>query len=60
MRLLSIEAAAIAADVNERTIRRWLSGGKLTRYERPGRIRVLVDAAELRELVKPKAVRARR
>jgi len=60
VRLISIEQAAIAADVNERTIRRWLSAGKLTRYERPGRIRVLVAAAELRELVAPKAVKPRR
>ena len=54
VRLISIEAAAIAADVNEKTIRRWIAAGRLTRYERPGRIRVLVDAAELRELVRPK------
>jgi hypothetical protein len=58
VRLISIEAAAIAADVNEKTIRRWMALGRLTRYERPGRIRVLVDAGELRELVKPKAVKA--
>jgi hypothetical protein len=58
--LISIEAAAIAADVDEKTIRRWMSAGKLTRYERPGRVRVLVDAGELRELVKPKPVRTRR
>jgi len=60
MRLISIEAAAISAEVNERTIRRWISAGKLTRYERPGRIRVLIDAAELRELVRPKPVKASR
>jgi len=60
VKLLSIEAAAIAADVNERTIRRWLSAGKLMRYERPGRIRVLVDATELRELVRPKPMKSRR
>ena len=58
--MLSIEQAAITADVNERTIRRWISAGKLTSYRRPGRIRVLVDAAELRELVTPKAVKASR
>ena len=55
VRLLSMEAAAIAADVNERTIRRWLSAGKLTRYER--RIRVLADTAELRALVRQKPQR---
>ncbi|MHB8611188.1 MAG: hypothetical protein ACYDAL_02005 [Candidatus Dormibacteraceae bacterium] len=60
MRLISIEAAAITADVNERTIRRWMAAGLLTRYQRPGRIRVLVDAEELRELVAPKAVKPRR
>ena len=60
VRLISIEAAAIAAGVNERTVRRWMADGRLTRYERAGRIRVLVDATELRELVKPKAVKASR
>jgi hypothetical protein len=55
--LISIEAAAIAADVDEKTIRRWMSSGRLTRYEARGRIRVLVDASELRDLVKPRAVR---
>jgi hypothetical protein len=58
--LISIEAAAIAADVDEKTIRRWMSAGKLTRYERPGRVRVLVDATELRDLIKPKPVRKKR
>jgi predicted site-specific integrase-resolvase len=58
--LISVEAAAIVAGVNERTIRRWMAEGRLTRYERAGRIRVLVDAAELSELVKPKAVKASR
>ena len=57
---MSVEAAAIAGDVSTKTIWRWLSAGKLTRYERPGRIRVLVDAAELRELVKPKPVRRKK
>lgn len=56
MTLISLEAAAVAAGVTRKTITRWISAGKLTRYERPGRIRVLVDAAELRELVKPKPV----
>lgn len=55
VRLISIEAAAVAAGVNERTIRRWLSAGKLTRYERPGRVRVLVDANELRRFIEPRA-----
>jgi hypothetical protein len=54
-----IEAAAIAAGVDEKTIRGRVSAGKLTRYERPGRIGVLVDAAELSELVKPKPNRRR-
>ncbi|HUZ86333.1 MAG TPA: hypothetical protein VNF26_05230 [Candidatus Baltobacterales bacterium] len=56
LKLLSIPAAAIAGGVSKRSIERWLAEGRLTRYERPGRIRVLVDAAELRELVTPKAV----
>lgn len=37
-----------------------MAAGLLTRYRRPGRIRVLVDAAELLELVKPKAVKVSR
>ena len=60
MRLICIEAAASAAGVNERTIRRWITIGLLTRYGRLGPIRVLIDADELRELVRPKAIRKRR
>ena len=55
--MISIQAAAVAADVSEKTIIRWMAAGRLTRYERPGRIRVLVDAAELQELVRPKLVK---
>ena len=57
MKLISIPAAAVAASVSTRTIERWLAEGRLTRYERPGRIRVLVDATELRELVRPRAAK---
>jgi hypothetical protein len=60
VKLLSIPAAAIAGGVSKRSIERWLAEGRLTRYKQPGRIRVLVDAAELRELVTPKPVKARR
>ena len=60
VKLISIPAAAVSAGVSTRTIERWLAEGRLTRYERPGRVRVLIDAAELQELVKPKAVRLRK
>lgn len=59
MGLISIEAAALDAGVSERTIRRWITIGLLTRYGRLGPLRVLIDAAELRELVRPKAIRGR-
>jgi hypothetical protein len=59
LKLISVEAAAVAADVSTKTIWRWLAAGRLTRYDRPGRIRVLVDASELRALVKPKPSRKR-
>jgi predicted site-specific integrase-resolvase len=56
VKLISLEAASIAAGVSRKTITRWMAAGLLTRYERPGQVRVLVDAAELRELVTPKPV----
>jgi DNA-binding transcriptional MerR regulator len=53
---ISVVAAAVAADVSTRTIRRWLDEGRLKRYERAGRIRIWVDADDLKRFIKPKAI----
>jgi hypothetical protein len=44
LKLLSIPVAAIAGGVSDRSTERWLAEGCLTPYERPERVRVLVDA----------------
>lgn len=48
-RLVPTNVAALAANVSEATIRKWVSRGKITRYGTPGRSEFDID--ELTEIV---------
>jgi predicted site-specific integrase-resolvase len=59
--LITIAQAVSEFGLNRVTIHRWITAGRLTRYERPGgRPRVFVDRRELRKLLEPKPTRKRR
>ncbi|RAU99478.1 DNA-binding protein [Mycolicibacter senuensis] len=51
-RLMSIAAAAEAADVNPRTVRRWLAKGLIAGY-RVGPRLIKVDMTELERIMEP-------
>lgn len=56
--LIPLAQAVVEFGVNRVTLHRWLTAGRLTRYERPGgRPRVFVDRKEIRKLLEPRAVR---
>lgn len=51
-RYVSLQDAAAQCGVNERTVRRWITAGKLTGYRAGARL-VRVDRDELARLMRP-------